>query len=52
MIIMSFDLNYIYYKDVLDLFKDMKKEGVVVDAIINDLPYNIFRNNNFNTIRW
>ena len=44
------ELNEIYNLDCLELFKQMKASGVMVDAIITDPPYNISRPNNFNTI--
>ncbi|CAI2161445.1 10356_t:CDS:2 [Funneliformis geosporum] len=42
--------NKIYNLDCLELFKRMKSEGMVVDAIITDPPYKISRKNNFATI--
>lgn len=42
--------NNIYNLDCLELFKQMKAKGIMVDAIITDPPYNISRPNNFKTI--
>jgi len=42
--------NNIYNIDAISLIKKIKKEGIKVDLIITDPPYNISRKNNFNTI--
>ncbi|MGZ9413956.1 DNA-methyltransferase [Mycoplasma sp. 5370] len=42
--------NKIYNIDCLELFEKMKREKILVDAIITDPPYNISKQNNFKTI--
>ncbi|MCE8162666.1 MAG: Dam family site-specific DNA-(adenine-N6)-methyltransferase [Candidatus Moeniiplasma glomeromycotorum] len=44
------EANEIYNLDCLDLFKKMKENKIVVDAIITDPPYNISKSNNFTSI--
>lgn len=44
------DINKIYNLNCIKLFEKMKNEGLVVDAIITDPPYNISRKNNFKSI--
>ena len=44
------ELNEIYNMDAIEFMKEMRKQEIVVDAVITDPPYNISRNNNFETI--
>ncbi len=44
------ELNEIYNADSLDVIDQMIKQGMKVNAIITDPPYNISRENNFKTI--
>jgi DNA modification methylase len=44
------EVNKIYNLNCLELFKQMKASGQMVDAIITDPPYKVSRPNNFNTI--
>ncbi|AVN65053.1 site-specific DNA-methyltransferase [Mesoplasma florum] len=43
-------INKVYNIDCLELFRIMKKNKVLVDAIITDPPYNISKENNFRTL--
>jgi hypothetical protein len=45
-----FETNKIYNLDCLELFKKMKENKIMVDAIISDPPYNISKINNFASI--
>ena len=47
---MKLELNKIYNMDCLEGMDLMIKQGIKVDAIITDPPYNIARDNNFNTM--
>lgn len=40
----------LYHGDCLNVMDELKEQGVKVDAIITDPPYNISRNNNFITM--
>lgn len=42
--------NKLYLGDSFEVMKKIKEEGVQVDAIITDPPYNISRDNNFTTM--
>ncbi len=44
------ELNEIYNADSVEFINEMVKQGVMVDAVITDPPYNISRKNNFETI--
>ncbi|BDU67397.1 MAG: hypothetical protein TYPL_0500 [Candidatus Tyloplasma litorale] len=44
------ELNEIYNVDCIGLIKKIKSNKLKVDAIITDPPYNVSRENNFNTI--
>jgi site-specific DNA-methyltransferase (adenine-specific) len=43
-------MNKLYQGDCLEVMDKLITEGVKVDAIITDPPYNIARDNNFNTM--
>lgn len=44
------EINKVYNMDCIDGIGAMVQQGVKVDAIITDPPYNISRENNFNTM--
>ncbi|MGI2278254.1 DNA (cytosine-5-)-methyltransferase [Staphylococcus cohnii] len=41
----------IYNGDAYDLFNELSSDGLIVDHIITDPPYNISKTNNFSTMR-
>src|SRR5699024_12595050 len=41
----------LYNGDSYDLFNELSSDGLVVDHIITDPPYNISKTNNFSTMR-
>lgn len=47
---MKIELNDIYHSDSIDFMREMRKQKIVVDAVITDPPYNISRENNFHTL--
>ena len=40
----------LYNGDCLEIMENLIQKGVKVDAVITDPPYNISRENNFNTM--
>ncbi|MGL5205211.1 MAG: Dam family site-specific DNA-(adenine-N6)-methyltransferase [Metamycoplasmataceae bacterium] len=47
---MKIEKNSIYLSDAKSLIKKMIKQNILVDLILTDPPYNISRNNQFNTM--
>ncbi|WP_154231121.1 DNA-methyltransferase [Clostridium botulinum] len=47
---MDIEINKIYNMDCLEGMDLMMKQGIKVDAIITDPPYNVSRDNNFKTM--